>query len=136
MYLKTVSRYKILKIENINYRIRRARETYEDALYLYEKGSLNSCVNRLYYAAFYAAIALLLHNGIEVKSHDGVKQKLGEKFVINGILSKDLAKIFSILSDYRHKGDYDDLFIFDKEIVDRLLIPVKNFIDQIEKLIT
>jgi uncharacterized protein (UPF0332 family) len=92
-----------LKKENIKYRILRARETYQDAIFLLDKGSINSSINRLYYATFYATVALLLNKGIEVKSHNGVKQKLGEEFVLKGLISKDLAKTFSILADYRHK---------------------------------
>jgi len=121
--------------EYIFYRIQRARETYQDAIVLFERNSLNSSVNRLYYAAFYATLALLLDKNIEVKSHDGVKIKLGEEFVIPGIISKDFARMYGILSDYRHKGDYDDLFDFDKEIISRLLIPVKEYIDRIEEII-
>ena len=124
-----------MKSENIKYRIKRARETYQDAIYLFERGSINSSVNRLYYSAFYATIALLLKNGIEIKSHNGVKQKLGEEFVLKGLISKDIAKTYSLLSDYRHKGDYDDLFDFDNEVVERLLKPVKEYIDRIEEII-
>jgi uncharacterized protein (UPF0332 family) len=113
----------------------RARETYQDAIYLFEKGSINSSINRLYYSAFYATIALLLNKDIEVKSHNGVKQKLGEEFVLKGIISRELAKTYSILADYRHKGDYDDLFDFDKENVESLLAPVKGYIDRIEEII-
>ncbi|MFO7658872.1 MAG: HEPN domain-containing protein [Bacteroidales bacterium] len=125
-----------MKKENIKYRIKRARETYQDAIFLYEKGSINSSVNRLYYSAFYATIALLLKNGIEIKSHNGVKQKLGEEFVLKGLISKDFAKTYGLLSDYRHKGDYDDLFDFDKEVVERLLKPIKEYIDKIEEIIS
>ena len=124
-----------MKSENIKYRIKRARETYQDALFLFEKGSINSSVNRLYYAAFYATIALLLNNGIQIKSHNGVKLKLGEEFVLKGIISKDFAKTYALISDYRHKGDYDDLFDFDKEIVERLLGPIKDYIDRIDELL-
>jgi uncharacterized protein (UPF0332 family) len=124
-----------LKSENIQYRIKRARETYNDAILLFEKGSFNSSINRLYYSVFYATIALLLNNDIEVKSHNGVKQKLGEEFVLKGILSKEIAKTYNILSDYRHKGDYDDLFDFDKEVISRLLTPAKEYIDRIEEIL-
>ena len=124
-----------MKRENIKYRIQRAKETYQDAIFLFEKGSLNSSINRLYYSAFYAAIALLLANDIEVKSHNGVKQKLGEEFIVKGKLSKQHAKTFNLLSDFRHKGDYDDLFDFEAELVERLLLPVKEFIDAIDKLL-
>lgn len=124
-----------MKLENIHYRLSRSKETYHDAIFLFEKGSLNSSINRLYYAAFYAAIALLLANDIEVKSHNGVKQKLGEDFVAKGRLSKVHAKTFNMLSDFRHKGDYDDLFDFEAEMVERLIDPVKEFIDALELLI-
>lgn len=120
--------------EQIRYRIQRAKETYSDAILLFEKGSWNSSINRLYYSAFYAAIALLLHFGLEVKSHNGVKRKLGE-LVVAGRLNIEQARIYGILSDLRNKGDYDDLFDFDKEMVERLLGPVKNFILGIEELI-
>ena len=125
-----------MKKQNIRYRIERARETYNDAIYLFEKGSLNSSMNRLYYAAFYATSALLLDRNIEVKSHAGVKQKLGEEFVITGIISKDIARTFSILSDLRHHGDYDDLFDFEKENVEQLLKPTNEYIDKIEEIIS
>lgn len=124
-----------MKEQNIKYRIQRAKETYQDAIFLFEKGSLNSCINRLYYSAFYAVIALLLANDIEVKSHNGVKQKLGEEFITKGKLSKIHAKTFNLLSDFRHKGDYDDLFDFEVELVERLLSPVKELIDSIEKIL-
>jgi uncharacterized protein (UPF0332 family) len=124
-----------MKQENIQYRLNRANETYQDAVFLFERGSLNSSINRLYYAVFYATIALLLANDIEVKSHNGVKQKLGEEFIAKGKLSKIHAKTFNILSDFRHKGDYDDLFDFEEEMVERLIDPVKEFIDAINQLI-
>jgi uncharacterized protein (UPF0332 family) len=38
--------------EQVAYRIERAKETYQDAVLLLEKGSLNSCINRLYYSVF------------------------------------------------------------------------------------
>jgi hypothetical protein len=41
-----------------------------------------------------------------------------------------------VLTDYRHKGDYDDLFDFDEEVIRRLLVPVKEYIDKIEDIIS
>jgi uncharacterized protein (UPF0332 family) len=48
------------KKDLINYRLERAKETLEDAKLLAEKQRWNSAINRLYYAAYYAIIALLL----------------------------------------------------------------------------
>lgn len=113
--------------QHIKYRILRAKETYRDAVFLFEKGSWNSSINRLYYSVFYVSIALLLHLGLEVKSHNGVKRKIGE-LVLSGKLKKEHARIFGLLSDFRNKGDYDDLFDFNKEMVERLVEPVNDFI--------
>ncbi len=120
--------------QHIQYRILRAKETFQDSKFLFEKGSWNSSLNRLYYSMFYAAIALLLHYKMEVKSHNGVKRKIGE-LVKTGKLDLKHARTFGILSDYRHKGDYDDLFDFNKEMVERLFEPVEEFITEIEALL-
>jgi uncharacterized protein (UPF0332 family) len=124
-----------MREENIKYRIQRANETFQDAIFLFEKGSFNSSINRLYYSACYAVIALLIANNIEVKSHNGVKNQFGNEFINKGLLEKHHAKTFSMLSDFRHKGDYDDLFDFDRELVERLIEPTRDFINSIENLL-
>ena len=43
----------------VQYRIQRARDTLEDARILADASRWNPCVNRLYYACFYAVSALL-----------------------------------------------------------------------------
>ena len=70
-----------------------------------------------------------------MKSHKGVQQKLGEEFVLKGLISKELARAFSILSDYRHKGDYDDLYEFDNDVINKLFDPIERLIDRIETLL-
>ncbi|MCD8387559.1 MAG: hypothetical protein LUD17_11825 [Bacteroidales bacterium] len=42
----------------------------------------------MYYACFYAAIALLLSRGIETKSHEGVQRMLGLHFIKPGLIGK------------------------------------------------
>ena len=42
------------------YRLNRADESLDEALILLERGHVNTFVNRLYYACFYAVTALLL----------------------------------------------------------------------------
>jgi len=48
------------KEDLIKYRIKRAKETFEDAFLLANHGKWNSSINRLYYSAYYAIMALLL----------------------------------------------------------------------------
>lgn len=46
------------KEDLIKYRIIRAKDTLDDAHILADKEKWNSAINRLYYAAYYAVIAL------------------------------------------------------------------------------
>jgi uncharacterized protein (UPF0332 family) len=48
--------------EYIKYRFKRAEESFDDALILIKNRRWNTAINRLYYAYFYAVIALLLKN--------------------------------------------------------------------------
>ena len=119
----------------IEYRIKRAKDTFEDALILAEKNKWNSAINRLYYAAYYAVSALLLKSDIKATTHNGIKSNFSEYFIKTGIITKDHGKIFSQLFNWRQKGDYDDLFDFEKEKVLPYLDPVKNLIETIEKIV-
>jgi uncharacterized protein (UPF0332 family) len=120
------------KEDYINYRIDRAYEALEDAKLLAENERWNTAVNRLYYASFYAVIALLIKNGIETQTHDGVRTQFGLQFVKTGIIDKKFGKLFSKLFDYRLKGDYGDLFDFDKDIVEPLFEEVELLINTIK----
>jgi uncharacterized protein (UPF0332 family) len=94
------------KDDLIHYRLERARETLEDALLLIEGKRWNSAINRLYYAVFYAVMALLLHNNYKTTTHNGAKSLFSEYFVKKNIISQELAKKYSQLFTWRQKGDY------------------------------
>ncbi len=55
----------------IRYRMERAGETLEEAAVMLEKGHVNTAVNRLYYACFYAVSALLLTRELASAKHSG-----------------------------------------------------------------
>lgn len=120
------------KEELIKYRIARAKDTLEDALILAEKEKWNSSINRLYYSAYYAVIALLLSNDLKPSTHNGVKSNFSEHFIKPGIIPLKLGKMYSQLFAWRQKGDYDDLFDFDKENVQPYFAPVNELIEIIE----
>ena len=52
-----------MNVDLIIYRKKKAQETLEDAIILAESKRWNACVNRLYYACFYAISSLLLFDG-------------------------------------------------------------------------
>ena len=117
----------------IKYRLLRADESFKDALILAEKESWNSVVNRLYYACFYAVISLLLKNDIEAQTHDGSRTQFGLKFVKTGQIDKKFGKLYSKLFDMRQKGDYGDLYDYDKDTVTPLIDSTKEFIEELKK---
>ena len=57
----------------IQYRLDRAWKTFEDAKSLAVNKSWNSSMNRLYYACFYAVLALFTKHNIESHTHSGAK---------------------------------------------------------------
>ena len=123
------------KEDLIKYRIARAKDTLDDARILAEKEKWNSTINRLYYAAYYAVIALLLRDDLKPTTHKGAKSNFSEYFVKTGKIDKELGKIFSQLFTWRQKGDYDDLFDFQKDKVLPYFEPVKQLIEEVERLI-
>lgn len=43
----------------------------------------------MYYACYYAASAILIANGVETKSHDGVRRMVGQDLVLKGIIDAE-----------------------------------------------
>ncbi len=119
----------------IKYRIARARETIEEVQTHIDNKFWNTAINRMYYACFYAVGALLLKHRISVSTHGGVRQKFGQHFVKTGKVDRNLAKLFTDLSEKRQKGDYNDFYDYDEETVLLLYPKAKEFIDQIDHIL-
>ena len=123
------------KEDLVNYRLLRAKETYEDAQILADKGRWNSSINRLYYSAYYAVMALLLNSDLKPTTHTGAKSNFSEHFILTNKIPKDVGKMYSQLFTWRQKGDYDDMFDFDNEKVMPYFEPVSKLIILIENII-
>ena len=59
------------RVDVVKYRIERAFIALDQAKKNLQIKCLEVTANRLYYAAYYAASALLIAHGIQTKSHDG-----------------------------------------------------------------
>ena len=119
----------------VSYRLSRAKETLAEIPHLKDMGYLNTAVNRLYYACYYAVVALLIKNHIHASTHAGVKQMLGLHFVSKGLISRESNRSFSLLFERRHSSDYDDFVYATSEEVDELLPKAQVFISEIERLL-
>ncbi|ANU56893.1 HEPN domain-containing protein [Bacteroides caecimuris] len=119
----------------VMYRMGKARQLLHDVDVLIENELWNSTINRMYYACFHAVSALLIKNGIEVKSHMGIRQAFGLHFVKAGKVSLEYGRIFSRIYDKRQSSDYDDFIDFTKEEVEKLYPQIKSFIMVIGNLV-
>jgi len=119
--------------EYAKYRIESARKTFEAAKVLSENGFWNSAVNRLYYAVFYAVNALLVLNEIQTKSHSATKSQFSLHFVKTGRFDKKHGRLLSELFDWRQKGDYENMFDYNSDLVEPLFEPAVEMIELIEE---
>lgn len=99
----------------VAYRLKRAKDTIEEVKEITERGFYNTAVNRLYYACFYALLALLAKYNLQAQTHIGAKQMLGLHFVNTNKISKEHVRFYSQLFNDRISGDYDDFVTFDQE---------------------
>jgi len=116
------------------YRMMRAHETLEEIPFLRDQGYYNTATNRLYYACYYAAVALLNKHHFTTNTHAGVKTMLGLHFVSKGLISKESGRTFSNLFDSRQHSDYDDFVYSTLEEVNELYPKAQRFIEEVENL--
>lgn len=124
------------RIALIKYRLDRAYSTYSDAVDAFERGSYNSAINRLYYACFYAVLALLLKDKVEAKTHEGVKRMFCLNYIANKKIEGRFNTFYSELFQGRIQGDYDDFFLFDQETTQQFIFHGKEFIELLDILCT
>ena len=114
-----------------SFRIRKGKETLEEAKGIANLGYWNAVANRLYYACYYVTSALIIKNGYEAQTHRGIIHLLGLHFIKTGLISKDSGKFYSRLYELRQTGDYDDLFSLEEEDVKPMISSAKQYIDEL-----
>jgi uncharacterized protein (UPF0332 family) len=119
----------------IKYRLKRADEPYDESLLMKKANHWNACANRLYYACFYAVIALLENHGYASSKHSGVKSIFNKNFVKTGLISKKHGELYNNLFDSRQEGDYVDFVFFKAADIEPWIPDAKDFIDSISNLI-
>jgi len=86
--------------------LERADTSLNAARDLLDKGYYDIAASRAYYAAFYAASALLLKENIDTSKHSGVISAIHRFFVKTGKLDTEQGKNLNWLFELRGVGDY------------------------------
>lgn len=120
----------------VSLEIAKAFTTQEEVDLLVEKGYWNAAANRLYYSVFHAVSALLIHDGIRIKSHKGAGVMLNQHYIQTNKISPELGKLYRRLELMREESDYNCFYNTSPEELKKELEPARELIDTIAKMVT
>ena len=120
----------------ISLEIAKAFTTQEEVDLLVEKGYWNAAANRLYYSVFHAVSALLIHDGIRIKSHKGAGIMLNQHYIQTNKISPELGKLYRRLELMREESDYNCFYNTSPEELKKELEPARELIKTIAKMVS
>ena len=112
----------------IKYRCEEAIEALEDAELLIDSKRYRSAANRLYYAAFYAVLAVLLTKKLQYSKHSAVISFFDKEFIRTGILPKEYSRALHRAFYERQQDDYMPFVEFDAETIEQLGKDVRDLV--------
>lgn len=120
---------------NISTEWSKAQRAFKAAQILLDKDLPDESIARAYYAAFHAVKALLLTEGLEARSHQGVGSLFSLHFVRAGKIDSHYSRVLSRAQKEREEADYLSSYVFTEEDATQRLSEVKQFLSVVEKLL-
>lgn len=118
----------------VRYRLEQAKEAIDDAVFLFENNrGLRSVVNRIYYAMFYAVLALLVTEPFQGSKHSGVIGYFNKRFIREGVFPPEAGKYLNLAFEARQESDYKEFSELTIENVQELLSHARTFIEEVRK---
>jgi uncharacterized protein len=118
----------------IQYRLKQAEDSVSEAMVLLKEGmSLRSVMNRLYYAMFYAVLALLQEKQLGTSKHYGAISLFDREFIKSGVFDQDMSKTLHRAFELRQKGDYMEQPEVKKADIDEIFPEVVDFVKKIKQ---
>jgi uncharacterized protein (UPF0332 family) len=116
----------------VHYRMERAFETLQEARLMLESGHLHGAANRIYYACFYATVALLLTRGLSSPKHSGVMALFNRHFIKEGIVPVEMGKFYSRVFDNRLESDYGEIVEPKEEDIKADIEKAQEYLEQVK----
>lgn len=113
----------------------RADESLRAAELLVGAGLLHDAESRLYYAVYHAAVALLLTEDLQPRSHAGVASLFGLHFVKTGRIDAEDGRLLLRMQKYRIEADYGRDFVLTEPALNEDLVACRGFIDRVRRII-
>lgn len=114
------------------YRFTLAQETLENARLCLDNKFYRDCINRSYYASFYAVKAVLALEGIDFKRHKDVVGYFNKTYVATSIFPRETGKRLGRLQMVREESDYSDFFVASKEDAEKQCDTAEFIINSVE----
>ena len=118
----------------VDYRIEKAYASFEEAQKVAAISLWNLAANRLYYALYHAASALLLSDGFTSHTHKGLMSQISLNYVKEGKLLPDEGKLIRQMFNKRREGDYEDFEDTTEEEIAEAMPKVKALVDRLISL--
>ena len=115
--------------------IEKADEKLKVAKELFQSKNFDDAVSRAYYAAFHAATALLLTEGLSADTHSGLVNLFGLHFVKTGKIEKKYGRFLANLKDDRESGDYEVFSTIDEAVAKNALSEAEELVAKIRQML-
>lgn len=115
--------------------IRHGRGALAAAAALRDLGMHNDALNRLYYAVFHHATAVLLTEGVEPRRHRAMPGLLLTHLASAGFDASDAARV-GRLATYRDMADYGRAFDATGDLVDEAFRDAEAFVEKVTECLT
>ena len=119
----------------VRLQMEKARTFLSQADEMYRQKYWDIASNRYYYACFHAVQALLINNGLSVRTHDGLITAFGLHFVKTGKVDSRLGAFLSRMEQLREKGDFNCIYTVSEDEISTMAEPAKELIEKIEELL-
>ena len=123
-------------IELSKYRYSLVKQTYSNAKMCFDNGFYRDCINRSYYAVFYAIRAVLALDSIDFKRHKDVVAYFNKEFVAQGKFPGEMGRRLARLKMKREESDYSDFFIASADEAQAQIQSVEYMLPLIEEYLT
>ena len=118
------------------YRLNTAEETLIVAQECFANNHYKDAINRSYYAAFYAARAVLAIEEVDFKRHKDVVAYFNKEYVAKGKVTRNLGRMLARLQQKREQSDYDDFFIASREEAAKQIENAVSIVSGIKQYLT
>lgn len=115
----------------VDYRIGKAKATFNEAQKVATMSLWNLAANRLYYALYHAASALLLSDGLASHTHRGLLAQINLNYVKDGRLTQSDGKLMRQMFNMRQEGDYEDFVETTEEDIKEAMPRVRELMEKL-----